>query len=998
MPETDPPIRGSTPCHLGRYDRPGFPGPWASFRVLVFCGIFVACQTDPSITEPADRPDRPDRLDLKVEFAGCTTVLIGPVCKLRSSDDLRIWVEARPRAQIDIDIDGATQRLQARAVGHGRLYTLRARPPDRSTDAIVRVTVTDRDRRGVWRLPLRTSSRFPPLESVQERRESGEVGQAITQLETLEAAVAESLRGPVLSLRARIERERGDTEHALMLLAEAIELHTAAGRISDAIMDWGTWAYVLTHTLLHYDQARALLEDLRPWLHDYPEGQIVQGYYRGILHRDTGDLRNALRDFEEVDARVKRLDMKRWQWAVLQPWAWALQQAGRTEEAGRLLERADALTDASTPCDRASIRLNIGWHRLLAWMSARSLAQSGIRLNDLEAPLREAANLYSAHCQLPHEEANARVNLALVALLKGDPTGVRREIEIAERLAPRGEAYVQVWSAEIAGRLALIEQRAEEALAAFDQLVERGDNAASSEILWRATLGRGDALRALGRTDDAIDAYQRAEALLNVQSQAVALGQGRDTFLGDREQSAVQLVDLLLAQERFAEAMSAARRSRARLLTNLFRAATLADLSTADRDRWAAAMAIYRQERAALDAEAGDVDFLPVEELPAWEVRRQARERRLQASLDKATALIWAGDVTTELNSPKAGEVFLVYHPVREGWAGFVADAHGVEGRRLPPVDVHRSPKALVDAVLAPFASQIDQARRLVVMPYGELRAVDFHALPWRGKPLMAHVPVAYAVDAGSNRRRATRSTRGNPPRREVTEPRIPSSDLLRRSARGLTALVVADPQSDLPGARLSAQFVAKVLDEAGRWRVRHVEELDATAMRVRELLGGADLFHYAGHGRFEGRGGWESSLLLARGSRLTVGDVLALPRAPARVVLSACESARTAPSAPIETMGLAQAFIVAGGQAVVATTRPVDDTLAAAMTRALYDHGFAQYGESDRIDGVDRIDEVDGVDRVDRVDVIDVARRALLEIRRTHPGEDWATFRPLVR
>ncbi len=112
----------------------------------------------------------------------------------------------------------------------------------------------------------------------------------------------------------------------------------------------------------------------------------------------------------------------------------------------------------------------------------------------------------------------------------------------------------------------------------------------------------------------------------------------------------------------------------------------------------------------------------------------------------------------------------------------------------------------------------------------------------------------------------------------------------------------------------------------------------------MRAALPAAGLFHYAGHGVFAGFAGWGSALPLAEGSRLTLGDVLALRRAPAWVVLSACDAGRSSEQAPGEGIGLANAFLLAGSQAVVAARRPVADSSARDLMRELY--GGWQPGE----------------------------------------------------
>jgi CHAT domain-containing protein len=192
-------------------------------------------------------------------------------------------------------------------------------------------------------------------------------------------------------------------------------------------------------------------------------------------------------------------------------------------------------------------------------------------------------------------------------------------------------------------------------------------------------------------------------------------------------------------------------------------------------------------------------------------------------------------------------------------------------------------------------------------LPYGWLRAIDFHALPFRGEPLVASVAVEYALDLPAAR------------------PAIASG----------AALVVSDPTDDLPATRVEAAAVAVRLRDAG-WSVVRVEGRDATSARVRQELPRAALFHYAGHGLFAGHDGIESALPLASGGSLTLGDIFALGATPSRVVLSGCDAARTTESDGAEGLGLAQAFVLAGADFVIAPWRKVDDASAATLSAAL--------------------------------------------------------------
>jgi CHAT domain-containing protein len=191
---------------------------------------------------------------------------------------------------------------------------------------------------------------------------------------------------------------------------------------------------------------------------------------------------------------------------------------------------------------------------------------------------------------------------------------------------------------------------------------------------------------------------------------------------------------------------------------------------------------------------------------------------------------------------------------------------------------------------------------------------------------------------------------------------------------------VVSDPAGNLPAARAEGAAVKRTLDARGGWTVRTLEGERATSQSViASLSEGPRLFHYAGHGQYAGYEGWESALPLASGSRLALADVLALPRAPAHVVLAGCETARTSDESPVEGLGLAQAFVAAGSEAVVAPLRPVRDDVAARIASALYE-------------GSDRLGASVGV-----IDVAAALRQALMSARHDDPTSDWAAFRLLT-
>ncbi len=291
------------------------------------------------------------------------------------------------------------------------------------------------------------------------------------------------------------------------------------------------------------------------------------------------------------------------------------------------------------------------------------------------------------------------------------------------------------------------------------------------------------------------------------------------------------------------------------------------------------------------------------------------------------------------------GELILAYHQLPRGWVGFAAYGKSVLAHRFElPLDILSQSEEVARRLLLPFRVPIEQAKRIRILPTGPLQGVDFHALPYDGDVLLARSPVVYGLDL---------PVVGNP-----------------AQPAGRHALLVADPRGDLPGALHEARAVREVLESGSRpWVTEELKSSDASAEAVRGRLAAADLLHYAGHGIFSGFSGWESSLLLAKETRLTLGDLLALERVPAWVVLSGCDTGRSSAETPVESLGLAHAFLLAGSQAVVASTRSAPDTTVPVFFTDLYQQW-------------------------DREPDLAVALQHTQLSWRRNPGVDWAGFR----
>ncbi len=862
----------------------------------------------------------PTELELQVRFAGCEAVFKGPVCQ-PGAGPLQIWLKEKGELHW-----GEGLEVSALPVPEGRLFEVKlSKKMER-----LELSLRSKERQGAWSLRLKDLQPDPELEALEHRRREGALPEVAEALKRSLPKLEGLRRARALGMLGRTLRSLGELESAEVQLRAAQAAYRAEGQLSGELESAVVLSYLLSDQLRRLDEARKVLEGLPRGI--FPEGAAFLPYYQALVAVESGDHRRGLSLLALAEERMRRLGLRDLLRSVWQVRALILRELGRGAEAAALLERCRAsLKPQAHACTRAPLLTNLGWEY------AHGEAD---RLEAAVALLKAALKLRQDGCPDPAKEANVRVDLALVALRQGDQEEASRLLREARRAQPKPEARAAVWWLDLEGRIALRRGDKALALSLFKREAQLAEAATLQEARWRAALGLARAHEALGAFEAALQAYEAAEGILSERQSLLPLGEGRDTFLGEREQGTQGYVSLLITLGRDAEALGHVRRARARFLASLRRIDQLARLNSEQRGRWEKAMGSYRRARAALDAEAAEDWRLPADQLARVQAARSSRARALRSDLDRGFALL--GERTLGPPAPpQPGELILAYFPLGSTWLGFAATQTGVRALELEPFRPGAGAQLLSQALLAPFEAELQAAQHLKILPYGRLRDLDFHALPWEGLPLIAQLPVSYGLDLGPVRCEA---------KREI--------------------LLVSDPRGDLPSARREGRRAAKIWESLGI--LKHLAGEEAQHEAVLPALGRAGIFHYAGHGVFAGRGGWESALPLAGKGSLTVGDILALPKAPAQVLLSGCDTARSGREAATESMGLSHAFLVTGSCSVIAALRPVDDALAAHISQGL----------------LERI----------KLSPAEALRQTQLKVLSTLPESDWAAFRLSTR
>lgn len=873
-----------------------------------------------------------------VEYAGCYATLPGPTCIPYS--ELRLWARSDSGGGFEVTLGDLPLDIEGIPVDGGWFFSV----PVSATDGALELRETTGNAPS-WRLELRGSPLPPWLKEASDRVYQGETEGLAEELVDRLAGSELADKARVHSILGRISASEDERQEHLKAAAHG---HQESGHLLEMTLDFGHLMNTASRQR-NFPELSGYLDELASALgKDAPaEASFELLYNRGLLESGRGNIRGALSWLRESQGLARRTGMAFQQSIAEEKMGLVLQELGRYEEA---LDLFEALPKSHDVCSQVRRLSNHAWALIQSRTAGTPTATD--RADPL-ALLDEGLALAQAKGCDERSRLHLLINKALALVGAGQTAEGLRALADADPLVAKGSAQQHLWIQDIQGRLALLDHRGLDALSAYVRMEELAISAYAFQDQWLALVGQARAHHLLADIPAALLALEKADVLLDEGSLNVPLHERRDVFVARREVGSRFHIELLLRQQRVADALAVARRSRARVLRSLRGSHRIANLSPIEQGRWDAEIATYFTLRDQLDEEATDDWRLVDEELENVRKRRAERGHEALAALDRAYEILRRGPDGPELPRLPTNELVLAYYPLANDWVGFASFSGDVRAHRFElPDHVLADVDELSRRLLEPFRREIAAATRLRVLPYGVLRGIDFHALPWAGEVLLAHAPVVYSLDL--------RSSPDDMP--TIADPARP----------GREALVIADPRLDLPAAEREGLAVAGWL-RAASWHVGELNGTQALAATVRRQVQTVDLLHYAGHGVSNSAYGWTSALELALGTRLTLGDLLALETAPRQVVLSSCEGARTASEVPLASLGLGQAFLVAGSQEVVAAVRQVADDESEALFRRLYS-------------ALDSSAELAAV-----------LRQAQLAWRDAEPGADWASFRVLV-
>ncbi len=492
------------------------------------------------------------------------------------------------------------------------------------------------------------------------------------------------------------------------------------------------------------------------------------------------------------------------------------------------------------------------------------------------------------------------------------------------------------------------------------------DELYSREEIWTAQDHIGRALVGLGKPAEARNSFQSSIAMIESMRREVAGGeQQQQSFLENRLSPWFGMIDVLVSQQKYAEALTFAEQSKARVLLDALQSGR-ANL----RNSWS------KQEQEAEERQRQKLVTLNSQ--LTTESRREkpdaARVAELKSAVEKARLEYEDFETRLYVRYPQLRLQRGVAPIVKsEELASFVPDASGalleyvvdndktylfVVTKRNTEADVRvytlplkrtelanqteafrkqlaardlgfrASASKLYESLIKPAEAQLRGRTNLVIVPDGGLWDMPFQALVNGANRFMVEdAAITYApsltVLREMTKRRRIEAAHASPPTLLALGNPLVGTETLKRAA-----LTLRDGKLDpLPEAEQEVKALGRLY---GASRSKVYIGAEAREDRVKNEATGAKILHFATHGILNNASPMYSHLALANGGAgedglLEAWELMQMELHADLAVLSACETARGRVGAGEGTVGLSWAMFVAGVPSIVVSQWKVE-------------------------------------------------------------------------
>jgi CHAT domain-containing protein/Tfp pilus assembly protein PilF len=821
---------------------------------------------------------------------------------------------------------------------------------------------------------------------------SWELAEYDTAIQYFEQAIAigqelgdAQLEGSALNNLSLVYDELGDYERSLEQYRKALDLYSRTDfprGESDTLGNIGGVYYLLgryREAMSYYGRALAISEQLE----SKPSMSQDLGNL-ALCHLGLGEVPESLERFDQALSLAREAGLEKETADWLKGKGDAYHDTGRHSEglelyrqaleayesAGLKRELVEALNElaalhlslgdlaSAEAYQRQALELarSIGFTRG-AVASLRSLGELEWRRERYEEAgtfLREALS-GAVDLDDPNLAASCRTQLVLTLRDQGKLEEALDLADSGAEIARRLESKLHTAEALYAlGDLELRTGEPDPALGHFREGSSLLAGLGEPEIAWQLAHGRGRALEALGRDEEAVAAYREAVQLIETVRERLREERFRSGYLEDKHEVYVDLSRLLVRLDRPDEAFSYAEKLRARSYLDLLSDAPIPRLTGEQERRELELRQRIRGLQRSLGEEAAS-EFEPrLRAMEAFAAELEQAERDYEDFLaglrdvDADLAATWslsvpaAAEVRQALPTDTALVEFvvgrdqvLVFLLRRERFETLVAPLNRKDLRAKVELtrqliqkrgssDWRYPAASLAQALIEPLETRgwLEGVRNLYLVPHDSLHYLPFAVLPRGADELLlvedyqlTHLPSAGTLvlaKAGDRRE-------------EDLLAMAPQSSRLRYSETEVRAVAEAFPESHrvLVGEQ-ATESSFKTLSKD--YRVLHLAT-HSTWNRLNPLLSALQL--EAGEGE---------------DGRLEVHEILDLSLGADLVTLSACETALGSGyfgETPVgdDFVGLTRAFLHSGSRTVLASLWEVDDRSTLDLMRSFYQH-----------------------------------------------------------
>jgi len=788
--------------------------------------------------------------------------------------------------------------------------------------------------------------------------------------------------------------ELGDYGRSLEEYRQALELYRGSDfdrGISDTIGNLGGRHLLLgqyAQALRYYQEALALDEKTKS-----KSSMSFDLTNIALSHLGLGHAEEALRHFDKAITLAREGGFKREEADALKGKGSALARIGKYDTALQHYRQALAsyevaglkqqLTEALG--ELGALHLQLGDHssaekdfRRAMEISTEIKHSRGVTLNlialgNIELRRRrpeEASALYLEALARAKEagdwgsESSARIQLAFAYRDLDKLEDAAREADTAVEIAREAQARPLEARAEYArGELKRKQGHADYALGHFAAGERILQSAPDPELGWRIAFGRGQALQAEQKDEEALTALKRAVEIIEDLRNQLQEERYRSGYLEDKYQVYVTLVQLLLKLGRLEEAFTYSEKLRARSFLDLLSRGRLpirnetqqqAEIALREKIRGLRREIGEETAKSAPQKKRQALEYLSAELVLAEHAYQNLLDDLMRTEPGYAGARAASIPASSEVQKQLPEDVALVEYVVGENeiavfllrsnqlrartvshrandlqakielLRGLIARESG-EDWRVPAVSLYR---VLVEPLVD--AGWLRGVKRLYLVPHGFLHYVPFAALPSskepNSRPLIdayevSYLPAAAALVYGSGYGNSRQSVLALAPGRSRLQ-------FTQEEARSVAASFAGSKEL-LLGPR-------------------------ATESSFKRLAGRYDVLHLATHGFFNKNNPLLSGVELepdsAEDGRLEVHEILGLRLNAHLVTLSACETALgggyfAEVPAGDDLVGLTRAFLYAGSPSVLASLWEVSDRSTLHLMRGFYE----RLGPSDK-------------------------------------------------